>query len=101
MLEKYCCGQNFQNSKFFQENPNALQIQLFTDDFDVCAPLQSNAGAYKICAYYCRFLNFPLKLLSRRDNFYLVNLSYAKDLKHGHEGHNKVLQLIANEIKLL
>lgn len=100
-IEKYCCGQNFKNSAFFQNNPDALQIQLFTDDFDVCSPLQSNAGVYKICAYYCRFLNLPLKYLSRPDNMYLISLSNAKDLKNSREGHNKVLEMIVSEIKIL
>lgn len=39
----FCCTKTYQQSKLFRNNPNALQIQLASDDFEICNPLQSIA----------------------------------------------------------
>lgn len=96
-----CCARLYQNSEFYKNNINALQIQLLTDDFEICSPLQSKAGIHKVCAYYFRILNLPKKYLSRINNIYLIALCNVKDIKSGEEGHNKLLEIIVSEIKSL
>lgn len=39
IYERYCCGENFKTNNFFQSNRNAIQIQLYFDDFQVTNPL--------------------------------------------------------------
>ena len=37
----YCDGELFQKNVLFQEDPTALQIQLYYDELEVCNPLGS------------------------------------------------------------
>lgn len=46
-LRNFNDGSNFQNSKFFQNNPNALQIQIFIDNFEVVNALGSKKSMHK------------------------------------------------------
>lgn len=101
VYEKICCGETCKNNPFFSENPNAIMIQIFTDDFEPCAPLLNKAGLHKTCAYYMRILNMPTKYLSRLDNIYLLCLCNAGDLKSSRDGHTKIHELIVDKGKLL
>lgn len=77
----FCCGDVYQSSDFFKMNPLAIQLRLFTDDFEPCDPLKSKAGVHKITAYYFIINNLPLKFQSNLKNIYLVALSDASDAK--------------------
>ena len=43
MLGDYCDGELFLSSKLFQEDPCALQIQLYYDEVELCNPIGSKA----------------------------------------------------------
>ena len=47
-----------ENPLFSKEN-DALQIQLFYDDFETANPLGSKMGIYKVGAIYFTFRNMP------------------------------------------
>ena len=65
-LGDYCDGELFLSSKLFQEDPCALQIQLFYDEAEVCNPIGSKAKKHKLgkkCAcvsFDCIFIDFLL-----------------------------------------
>lgn len=42
----FCCGNVFKQNSLFTDDRFALQIQLITDDFEPCSPLQSKAGVH-------------------------------------------------------
>lgn len=84
---------------FFQINKNAIQIQLYFDEFEVCSPLGSKAGIHKIGAFYFTINNFPIHINSRLQNIFLVALCYNANIKEF--GLNPVLEVIVNEIKVL
>ena len=41
MLGDYCDGELFATSELFQDDPCALQIQLYYDELELCNPLGS------------------------------------------------------------
>lgn len=94
-------GQTFKTNQFFQSNPLAIQINLFTDDFEPCDPLKSRAGVHKITAFYFQIMNSPTNLLSKTDNIYLVALSDACDSKSDLCDVNTVLETILTDIRLI
>ena len=47
-LGDYCDGEAFLKSTLFQEDPCALQIQLYYDELEVCNPIGSKAKKHKL-----------------------------------------------------
>lgn len=97
----FCCGETYQKSPFFKENPLAVQIHLASDDFEICSPLQSKSGVHKICAIYMTIQNIPPKYISKYNNIYLVALCNADDLKSKTTDFNNLWQEIVRDIKYL
>lgn len=48
LLGDYCDGELFTQNALFQQDPCALQIQLFYDELEVCNPLGSKAKKHKL-----------------------------------------------------
>lgn len=80
-LESIYDSEYYQNSTFFQENPNAIQIQLYFDEFECTAPLGSKTGIHKIGAIYFIIRNIPSKYLGQLDNINLAACFCSSDLK--------------------
>lgn len=56
-MRDYCDGQQFSDHLLFKTDPNALQIQLYYDDADVCNPIGSKSTIHKLgkeCMYTYR-----------------------------------------------
>lgn len=100
-LVSFCCSENFSNSVFFKEEKNALQIQIFYDDFETTNPLGSKTGVHKIGAIYFTIRNLPFHYNSKTSNIHLVALFLCKDLKNDDVSFNKVLQPLINDLKAL
>jgi len=92
-------GTVYENNSFFQVNKNAIQIQLYFDEFEVCNPLGSKTGIHKMGAFYFTINNFPIHVNSKLQNIFLVALCYTIDIKEF--GLNPVLEVIVNDIKIL
>lgn len=71
IYERFCCGEIFKNSVFFQYNPLAIQLKLFIDDFEPCAALKSHVGKHKTTGIYIQINNMPQQFLSKVNNIYL------------------------------
>lgn len=95
----FCCGSLYQSSAFFKQNPNAIQIRLFTDDFEPCDPLKSKVGIHKITAFYFQINNLPFQ--SKTDSIFLVALSDASDSKNELADVNTVIETIVADLKTL
>ena len=70
----------YQENLFFQQHPNALMIQLYTDEFEVVNPLGGKKGKHKILVFYYSLLNIPQYLRSRLRHIHvaiLVRSTYA------------------------
>lgn len=97
----FCCGSSFKNNKLFATNPDALQIELSSDDFEVCSPLKSKAGVHKLCAVYFRIRNMPPQLNSKLDSVYLVALCPSAYLKQNERSFQEIAQEIVQDLKIL
>lgn len=96
---EYCCGNAFKKSELFQAHPESLQIQIATDDFDICNPLSSKASLHKICAIYFVIRNMPR--LSNLSNIYLICLCNSNDIRTKHTDFNNLWQIIVKEIQFI
>lgn len=94
-------GENFKNNELFQKFPNSIQLQVATDDFEICDPLASRATVYKITAVYMRVINIPRKFLSKLNSIRLVCLSLTDDLKTQQTDFNNIWDLVARDITIL
>ena len=50
-LGDYCDGEHYHSCEHFQEDPCALQIQLYYDELEVCNPIGSKAKKHKLGIY--------------------------------------------------
>lgn len=92
-------GDLYKTSLFFKANPNAIQTQLYFDEFEVCNPLGSKTGSHEIGAFYFTITNFPWQLNSYLENINLLALCYNADIKQF--GINLVLDVITSDLKIL
>lgn len=92
-------GTVYKTNSFFQINRNAIQIQLYFDEFEVCNPLGSKTGNHKIGAFYFIINNFPTHINSKLQNIFLAALCYNVNIKKF--GINPVLDVIVHDIKVL
>lgn len=99
--EYFCCGSIYRNSQLFQCHPNSMQLQIASDDFEICNPLSSKANRHKITAVYFTIRNLPKRFLSKVRNIYLICLCNADDLKTKHTDFNNIWQIIVHEINYL
>lgn len=101
VFKDFCCGSNFTNSEFLRNNPTALKIQLFTDDFDPCDALKSKAGKHKKCAFYMTIRNLPKNLQSKLSNICLIALADSNDLKSESTSFQSIIEVILEDLKML
>lgn len=80
-FEDFCDGSYFHNHPLFSKYPNALQIQVYFDEFETANPLGSKRGVHKVGALYFVVRNLPPKVNSRLMNIHLIALFHAQDLK--------------------
>lgn len=95
VYERFCCGQNYKNSDFFQSNE--IQIQIFFDDVQLTAPLKTKP--HKVNAIYFIVRNFPPKFVSKLDNMFLVSLCDSVIVKK--HGCNSILNPFVQDLKIL
>lgn len=101
IYKNFCCGEVYKSNEFFKTNPFAIQIRLFTDDFELCDPLKSKAGVHKTTAYYFQINNLPPNVLSKTENIPLVALSDAADSKNELADVDNVIKTIIADIKTI
>lgn len=100
VFENYCCAETSKRSEFLNRDRNTIQIQLSTDDFEVCCPLKSKAKIHKLCAVYFQLRNVPEHLRSQLCYHNLVCLCSSHYLKNS-EGFNIISELIVKELQIL
>lgn len=91
-----CCGHIFKNNELFSRYPQSLQLQIASDDFEICNPLGSKANRHKICAVYFTIQNLPRQFLSKVKNIYLICLCNSDDLKTKSTDFNNIWQSVCS-----
>lgn len=99
VFERFCCANVFQDSPFYRANPDAIQLRLYMDEFEVCCPVKTKNVIHKICGIYFQVLNMPQHYLSKLKNIYLVALCESQNLHHGNSTLDNILSKIVSEIK--
>lgn len=81
LLRDVIDGSAFKENKFFQDNPSAVPVGIYSDAFQMSNPLGAAKGNQKVVNVYLALLNMDKSLRSRTDNLYLVMVVKEKDLK--------------------
>ena len=89
----------FKESPLFSIEKDALQIQLFYDDFETANVLGSKRGLHKLGAIYFTLRNFPPIFNSSLINIHLGALFHAQDIKR--YSFNLILEPLINDLKVL
>ncbi|KAK0153147.1 hypothetical protein N1851_005164 [Merluccius polli] len=92
-------GSYFRNHILFSQQENALQIQLYYDDFETANPLGSKKGVHKLGCIYFILRNLSPKLNSVLMNMHLVALFHSEDLKK--YGFDPIIKPLLNDLKIL
>ncbi len=98
-LRDFCDGTVYQENPLFKQYPNALQIQLYNDEFCVANALGYRQRKWKINAIYYALGNLEPKHRSRCDMIQLVCLAINIHVKQ--YGLLKFLEPILADIKKL
>lgn len=97
----FSSGNVFKCNELFSLFPKSIQIQIGTDDFEVCNELGSKSTLHKICAFYFTIRNVPLKYRSKLNNIFILLLCNSDDLKTQYTDMNDVLRPIVRELQFL
>lgn len=97
IYEDYCCADNAKKCDLLRD-PKTLQIELGSDDFEVCSGLKTKTVTHNVTAVYFRIRNLPAKFNSRLDNIHLVALCKVQDLKQCDESFDNIAKEIVSEI---
>lgn len=83
----------------YKESDTVLPIHLYYDDYEVCNPLGSHAGAYKIGGVYVSLPFLPPELRSKLDNILLFSLFHSDDRKT--YGNKAIFHYVVSELQFL
>lgn len=81
VVSDFTDGSVFKSNKFFLENPSAVKLIFYQDDFEVCNALGGAKKKYKIVAVYYSLGDLPHHLRSQSQNIQLVALCRRKYFK--------------------
>ena len=77
ILSDFTDGTFYQNHRIFCENPDALRLHLYNDEFEVVNPLGAKRGKHKVSAFYFVIGNIEQRYRSQLRNIHL--LAIVKD----------------------
>lgn len=100
IIFNFCCGKRCEEVDIFKDNPNAIYIQLFYDDFECTNPLGPRRTIHKLGGIYFSVRNLTSSEQSRLENIFLVALFHVNDLKKN-KTYNDVLKPLFNDLKEL
>lgn len=80
-LTDYSDGEIFRHHQFFKDNPNALRLHFYEDEFEVLNPLGSKRSKHKLSAFYYTVGNLDKRYTSQQRHIHLallVRYSFVK-----------------------
>lgn len=98
-MHNYCDGSQFSSHSLFVTCPQALQIQLYFDDFETTNPLGSKTKIHKMGAVYFGLRNLPPECNSSLSNIHLCLLFNSLDREA--YGFGRIFEPLLQEIKIL
>ncbi|XP_047141422.1 uncharacterized protein LOC124816322 [Hydra vulgaris] len=100
LISDFSDASRFKECQLFIENSDALQLNLYFDDFETVNPLGSKTKIHKLSAVYMMIRNLPSYLNSRLMHIYLVCLFYTEDTKTT-RGYEPVFEKMIKDINTL
>ena len=100
ILRDFCDGYVFKHNPLFQQHRNALQIELYYDDFTITNPIGTHSRKYKLSAVYFRLGNLHPKYRSQLDNIQLLALAQYHSVVAQH-GLAALLKPVIDDIQIL
>jgi hypothetical protein len=91
-------GTAWKNNKYFQENPDALTGQLYSDALELVNPLGASKGVHKIVNVYLSLVDTPKSLRAKTENIFLVLSVKERDLK---QHYSAVYKPLVDDLKKL
>lgn len=98
-MRDYCDGSHFSSHPLFKMYPDALQIQLYFDDFETTNPLGSKTKIHKLGAVYFTLKNLPPAWNSSLANIHLCLLFNSIDREV--YGFDKILKPLLDDLRFL
>lgn len=99
LYQDFCDGKYYRHHPLYSKSKNALQIQVYYDDFETSNPLGSKQGIHKLGCLYFTLRNLPPHLNSSLMNIHLISLFHSQDAKK--YGIDKVLAPFVDDVKVL
>ena len=97
-VNSFLSGSYAKNNNFFKMK-NALQIELYVDDYQIVNPLGNKTKKHKICAFYFSIGNIPVKFRSRLYTLQLLLLTKSRNVRK--YGMASVLRSFVEDMKSL
>jgi len=94
-------GDLYQQDPFFQTNPNALWVNLYTDEFEVCNPIGAKKGKHKLMAVYYVIGNMHAKYRSQLRFTHLALLVKYKYVKNSAYDFSSILKPLIQDLQVL
>ena len=101
ILESFYDGQLYKSSSYFTENPNALQVQLYIDELELCNPIGAKRGRHKVTAVYYVIGNIHPRFRTQQRFIHLALLVRHKVIKEVGDDYSPILQPLIHDLKLL
>jgi hypothetical protein len=93
-------GSTWKNSKYFQENPDALNNQLYSNLVEFDNPLGASKVIHKALNVYFSLVDIPKSLRPKPDNIFLVLTVLDKDLQEK-KNYNHFIKPLVVDLKRL
>lgn len=101
IYEDFCCGSVYNVNELFSNHTDALQLQIGTDDFELCNPIESKATIHKIFPIYFTIKNLPKHYASKVSNIHVISLCRCDDLKTLETDVNDIWKMVVDELSVL
>nr|XP_055035659.1 uncharacterized protein LOC129423418 isoform X1 [Misgurnus anguillicaudatus] len=98
MYQDFCDGQYYKKHPLYSSHNNALQIQIYYDDFETANPLGSKQGIHKLGCLYFVLRNLPPRVNSSLMNIHLISLFHSQDARK--YGMDKILGPLVEDVKI-
>ncbi|XP_061192283.1 uncharacterized protein LOC133200514 [Saccostrea echinata] len=99
ILRDFCDGDIYAENQFFADNPSAIQVMFYFDEFTAVNPLGHQIKNYKICGFYMLLGNLPPKFRSQLYCIQLVVLCMSHTLRNN--GYSCILEPLINDLHVL
>jgi hypothetical protein len=100
-MDLYTDGSKFLNDPYFAANPDALHIQLYADELEICNPLGAKKGKQKVTAVYYLIGNIHPQFRSKQQFIHLACLARYSCIKKLGNNYSDMFKPLVHDLALL